>query len=98
MSGVLKKSLASWRDAYGFGILCILGPRGERFVVAPSSPDIPLAQTDISSLKGMSEPGLRTHLRQIGLSQAEIDEAVQLSREWATTTTGSGLVFWPDAD
>jgi hypothetical protein len=95
MSGVLKKSLASWCDAKGFGLLCILSPRGERFVVVPAAPDIPVAQQEFSFLKNMSEPDLRTHLSQIGLSHADIDEAVQLSREWATTITGSGSVLWP---
>jgi hypothetical protein len=50
MSGVLKKSLASWRDAHGFGILNVVWPEGERFFVeagpAPAVSGIPGANKD----------------------------------------------------
>jgi hypothetical protein len=95
MFGALKKSLASWRDEHGFGILCILSPDGERFVVVPSPPDTPPALQGVPPWRGMSEADLRTHLTQTGLSAPDIEEAVQLSREWATTISGSGLALWP---
>ena len=98
MFGALKKSLASWRDEHGFGILCILSPDGERFVVVPSSSDTPLALQGVPPWRGMSEADLRAHLADIGLSSADLEEAVELSREWATTITGSGSALWPISD
>jgi hypothetical protein len=98
MFGALKKSLASWRDEHGFGILCILGPDGERFVVVPSSPDTPLALHGGPPWRGMSEANLRAYLAGIGLSDADVDEALELSREWATTITASGSALWPITD
>jgi hypothetical protein len=98
MLGALKRSLASWRDEHGFGILCILSPDGERFVVVPAPADTPLPCQGVPPWRGMSEADLRTHLTQTGLSGFEIDEAVQLSREWATTISGSGLGLWPHSD
>jgi hypothetical protein len=95
MSGALKKSLASWSEEHGFTILCVLGPDGERFIVAPSPRGVPAPiQGDPSPLV-MSESALRTHLAQLGMSEPEIDDAVQLSRDWATTITGSGSLLWP---
>jgi hypothetical protein len=94
MFGALTKSLASWREAHGFGILCILSPLGEHFVVVPSHDPL-LALQDVPRL---SEAELRTHLAETGLSEADIDDAVQLSRDWATTFTGTkegGSVLWP---
>src|SRR5687768_6339092 len=82
MSGVLKKSLASWCDAHGYSVLCIQSPQGESFIVAPSSAGDP-------SLTWMSERAVRAHLAESGLAGPEIEEAVQLSRDWATTITGS---------
>ena len=98
MFGALKKSLASWRDAHGFGILCILSPDGERFVVVPSPPETPLALRGLPPWRGMSEAGLRAHLLETELSESDIDEAVQLSRDWATTISGSGSALWPVSD
>jgi hypothetical protein len=98
MSGVLKKSLASWRDAHGFSILCILNPDGERFVMVPSSADAPDARQGAPPWPGMSEAALRAHLAKKGLSETDVDEAVELSREWATTITGSGSALWPLSD
>ena len=95
MFGALKKSLASWADEHGFGILCILSPHGERFVVVRSSPDIPLALQGGPPWRGMSESDLRAHLADIGLSQADVEGALELSREWATTITGAGSALWP---
>src|SRR6266852_2176783 len=94
MSGASKKSLASWRDAHGFGILCIRSPLGERFVVVPSEDSASVLQ-DASALMDASESAFRSRLKQLAnLSDAEIDEAVELAREWATTFEGSGKVFW----
>ena len=94
----LKKSLASWQEEHGFGILCILSPDGERFVVGPFSPDTPLALHGGPPWRAMSEANLRAHLAGIGLSNADVDEALELSREWATTITASGSALWPITD
>jgi hypothetical protein len=98
MFGALKKSLAAWWDEHGFGILCILSPDGERFLVVPSPPTAAPALQGLPPLRGMSEAGLRAHLTETGLSDPDIDEAVQLSREWATTISRSGSVLWPFSD
>jgi hypothetical protein len=98
MSGVLKKSLASWRNAHGFSVLCILSPDGERFVMVPSSADVPHALQGTPHWLGMSEASLRARLAETGLSETDVDEAVELSREWATTITGSGSALWPLSD
>lgn len=97
MSGALKQSLASWRDAHGFGILCIRSPRGERFVVVPASADIPLHLQGAPPWLGISESQLRTQLAEKGFCDSDADDAVQLAREWATTITGSGSL-WPPSD
>jgi hypothetical protein len=98
MFGPLKKSLVSWCDEHGFGILCILSPDGECFLVVPSPPAAAPALEGIPPLRGMSEAGLRAHLTEAGLSDPDIDEAVRLSREWATTISGPGSVLWPFSD
>jgi hypothetical protein len=92
MSG-LKTSLASWRAAHGFGILCIRSPLGERFVFVPSEDSLSVLQSS-STLTDLSESAFRSRLRQANLSDVEIDEAIELAREWATTFEGSGNVFW----
>jgi hypothetical protein len=46
----------------------------------------------------MSEATLRAHLAETGLPDPDINEAVQLSREWATTISGSGSALWPPQD
>ena len=95
MFGALKNSLASWCEEHGFGVLCIVSPDGERFVVVPSSFDTPLAFQGVPPWRGMSEADLRAHLADLGMSNADVHEAVELSREWATTITGSGSALWP---
>ena len=95
MFGALKKSLASWTEEHGFGILCIQGPDGERFLVVQSSSDSPVTHRGVPPCRAMSEADLRAHLAVVGLSHADVDEAVELSREWATTITGSGSALWP---
>jgi hypothetical protein len=81
MYGPLTKSLASWRRAHGFGVLCALSPLGEYFSVLPSKDD------SAPPWCGNSETDLRAHLKRAGRLDAEIDEAIELSREWATTVT-----------
>ena len=85
MSGVLKTSLASWREAHGFGILNIIGPRGESFFVE-TRPAATVSDTD--AWADMTELQLRTFLAERGLSDADAEEAIRLSRQWATTVTG----------
>ena len=88
MSGVLKKSLAYWVEEHGFGILCVRSPQGEHFVLVPPN----RSNTGLELQDGrMSEREARAHLAGVGLSDMEVDEAVDLAREWATTVTGG----WP---
>jgi hypothetical protein len=94
MFGVLKKSLPDWGDAHSFSILCIHGPHGELFVVTPSPPDMPLAVQGTPPYPAMSQNNLRERLSATGLSSIEVDEAIQLSRDWATTITGSASAHW----
>jgi hypothetical protein len=89
MSGISTKSLASWRDAHGFGILDIISPRGEYFLVETQATADP---ADFGAWAEMSESQLRAYLAERGLSASDADAAIQLSREWATTVTG-GSVF-----
>ena len=68
MSGVLKKSLASWREAHGFGVLCIYSPRGELFLVG-SADEAQIAdqgERGLGSWAGISEPQLRQYLAERG--------------------------------
>jgi hypothetical protein len=97
MSGVLKNSLASWREAHGFGILCIVSPQGEHFLVGPDTMQVAAGRTerDLASWTGMSDPQLRQYLAGKGFSDADTENAIQLSREWATTITGSSVFGAP---
>jgi hypothetical protein len=88
MPGILKTSLASWREAHGFGILNLISPQGEVFLVEVSGP-ADEAQRGFGSWVGMSEFELRQHLAKGGFPASDIDDVIQLSRDWATTTTGS---------
>lgn len=90
-----KRSLASWLDAHGFGILCIRSPLGERFVISRPGEDLSVLQN--ATLTELSESAFRSRLEDENLSAAEIDEAVDLAREWATTFEGPGNVFWDAA-
>lgn len=49
---------------------------------------------NISPWMDASESEFRSRLKQANLADAEIDEAVELAREWATTFEGSGQVLW----
>ena len=86
MTGVLKKSLASWREAHGYGILCVISLQGECFFVEPRPAD--RDQSGLHPWAAVSEGPLREQLAERGLSDSEIDDAIQLARDWATTTTG----------
>jgi hypothetical protein len=93
MSRVLSESLASWREAHGFGILNIIGPGGEYFLVE-MRPSIDPA--DLRAWETMSERQVKQHLTARGFSGSDADDAIELSREWATTVTGSwGLAALP---
>jgi hypothetical protein len=99
MSGVLKESLASWREAHGFGILCIHGSDGERFMVVPvdEAKVVLLTGQGFRVFARVSEAELHGQLVQAGFSEANTEAAIQLAREWATTFTrkpGSGPVTW----
>lgn len=90
MAGVLKKSLASWREANGFGILCIITPKGEHFLVGPGDASQVAAdhpEHGLGNWAGMSETELRQYLADRGFSETDIDDATLLSRDWATTMT-----------
>jgi hypothetical protein len=96
MTAALKKSMESWREAHGFGIHCINSPRGEYFLIVPS--DAPRTRHGVPAWPGLSESKLRAHLAETGLSQAEVEEAIQLSREWATTVawrSEAASALWP---
>jgi hypothetical protein len=96
MSEGLKSTLDSWRDAHGFGIHCILSPGREHFVIVPA--DAPLTRHGVPAWPGLSESKLRAHLAETGLSEGEIDEAIQLSRESATKVawrSEAGSALWP---
>ena len=56
--------------------------------VAPDHPE-----RGLGNWAGMSETELRQYLADRGYSGADIDDAAQLSREWATTMTNSS--FFP---
>jgi hypothetical protein len=95
MSGAPKQSLASWRRAHGFGVLCIHSPFGESFVVVPDDDALVTMQP---SWPRRSETELRAHLAGRGVTEAEISEAVELARQWATTFSpdaGSSGALWP---
>jgi len=94
MPGVSRKSLASWREAHGFGILCIVSPEGERFLVGPDKSQIAAGSNehDPASWTGLTDAQLRRYLvNEKGFSLHDTEDAIQLSREWATTITGSSV-------
>ena len=99
MSGILKNSLASWGEAHGFVVLCLIVPEGERFVVV--QPDrakaASLSAQGFRLWTSMSEAGMHEHLIRAGVSPDVTMEALGVAREWATTVTrgeGSPAVLW----
>jgi len=98
-SGALNRSLASWSEAHGFGILCIISPLGEHFAVH-SSGDTAAVAADPSRLEWWTHlPAVQVKdwMVQHGLPSAEADDGIQLAREWATTVTGAGALAVPIA-
>jgi hypothetical protein len=88
MTGVLPKSLASWAKEHGFGILCIINPVGEHFVVGPANEEKIAAEMTERGFKAwtwMSEPQVRQYLAERGFSASDTEDAIVLSRDWATT-------------
>lgn len=99
MHGALTRSLASWGDANGFVVLCIRPPQHEHFVI------VAVDETKLANLTdrgfrlwtGMSEAELHEHFLQVGLSEIDAVEAIEIAREWATTVTrepGSRPLLW----
>lgn len=89
MSEVMKP-LADWSEAHGLTILCIRGPEGELFWVGPvhqSQVPTGVGEDPFHQWTAMSASELRGHLRDGGLSEVQIDEGIELAREWATTVT-----------
>ena len=96
-SGALSRSLASWWEAHGFGILCIISPLGEHFAVHPSG-DAAAFAADPSHLETwaqVSADQVKDWMVQRGLPSAEAEDGIRLAREWATTITGAGALAVP---
>ena len=88
MTEVLRKSLASWAREHGFGVLCIIGPLGEHFMVGPADKSqvaTEMAERGFQAWTRMSESQVRQHLAERGFSASDTEDAIQLSRDWATT-------------
>jgi hypothetical protein len=92
MSEPLTTSLAAWRASHGFGILDIISPDGERFLVETQPTHDP---SDMNAWVAMSETQLRTYLAERGLSDVDAEDAIALSRQWATTVSGSSVFPTP---
>ena len=82
MTRILKQSLASWRQSHGFGILNVVRATGEHFFVEVQPA---LTPEPGAGWVDMTEIQLRDYLATRGFSEADIDDAIGLSREWATT-------------
>ena len=98
-SGALSRSLASWTEAHGFGILCIISPLGEHFAVHPSG-DAAAFAADPSRLESwahLSELQVKELFVQRGLPSEESDDWIRLARVWAKTITGAGDISVPIA-
>jgi hypothetical protein len=94
MTGVSSTSLASWAREHGFGILCIINPLGEHFVVGPA--DEAQAATEMSergfeAWTWMSESQVRQYLAEKGFSASDTEDAIVLARDWATTMSREPL-------
>ena len=98
MSEASGQSLAAWRKAHGFALLCIVGPEGERFLAGPDESQVAAGSNehDPASWTGLSDAQLRQYLlKEKGFSLQDTEDAIQLSREWATTITGSSVFPGP---
>lgn len=98
MAGGSGKSLAAWREAHGFSILCVVGPEGERFLVGPNQSHVAAGADEYSldSWAGLTDAELRQHLvTEKGFSVQDAEDAISLSREWATMITGSSVFPTP---
>ena len=94
MPGASGKSLAAWREAHGFSILCIVGPEGERFLVGPDESQVAAGANEYSldSWTALTDAQVRQHLvKEKGFLVQDAEDAIQLSREWATMITGSSV-------
>jgi hypothetical protein len=89
----LSRSLASWREAHGVGILCIVSPTGEHFAV--HSDTFPTDDRSMESWPHLSEGQARNWLLERGVSAVDADDAIGLAREWATSITGAGALARP---
>lgn len=94
MSGTSRRSLAAWRESHGFGIVCIVSSEGERFFVGPDESQVAAGanEHDPASWTGLTDSQLREYLvKEKGFSVPDSEEALQLSREWATMITGASV-------
>jgi hypothetical protein len=90
MTGFIEHpTLASWRRAHGFGVLNIVSPAGDHFLVETQAAE----KRSFDAWEAMSEPQLRQHLALRGLSAPDIDDTMNLLRRWATRITNP--TFFP---
>jgi hypothetical protein len=94
-SGPLERSLASWCDAHGFGILCINTPLGEHFVVHARNAATDFDDRTVESWARVSESQAKAWMGERGLRQVDAEDAIRLAREWTTSITGSGALAAP---
>jgi hypothetical protein len=90
MSGVLRKSLPSWREAAaatGFGILCLRNEDGEWFTVSAVNETKVGILADVGLHPGVmvSEIELLKKLTQAAMSEADANAWIGLAQKWATT-------------
>lgn len=77
------RSWAAWRQTHGFGVLCIRSQEGEHFVIVTG--DLEAGATP--EWAPIREDALRSRLAREGRSLDEIEEGIDLARQWATTVT-----------
>jgi hypothetical protein len=76
-------SWAAWRRSHGFGVLCIRSGEGEHFVIVTGD----LEAHATPEWAPIREETLRSRLAGDGRSLDEIDESIDVARQWATTVT-----------